>query len=300
MIQLYNGDNDTWRFCWHGGAFFEFVLGDGTVIITDPYQYGSKRGYVKDNTKYASEIITGCDYVLLSHTHFDHAQDLPAIVNRFPDSILIVPDDAYVSLMMRQGHNPFLSRIQPVGHQDRLEFEEFRLDTYRGKHTVLSVNDPVMKGHEEDFVQGVPYMEQEKYRAEEGTFDTVKGMFDVEAAMAFRNYQLTLPTGESILIWGGEFDHDYRRFLYKDMKPDLMLLQLAATNVGGDRNHPKIDRLVDFMRLVNPKHVIPQHQENFSWDILENISLMCNRMLNNEKSEISYFNLSPSKWYMVK
>ncbi len=287
------------QFRWHGGAFYEFYLPNGKTVITDPYQFGSKRLYVTDPAKHAHEVIDGCDYILLTHTHFDHAQDLPEMVQAFPKSTVILADDAYLSLMLKQGHNPILSALQPVGHKDMLELPDFILEAIRGKHTVISVDDPVCKAMPEFFTQGVPCDQQERYYSKSGIFDLVTAMFDVEAGMAFRNYILTMPQDYKILIWGGELSTDYRKNLYKGLKPDVMFVQLAATNVGGDREHPTVDTLAEFTAQVGAAVVLPLHQENFKWDMLEAIAAQFNSYYKANNLPIHYHNILPDTWYLM-
>lgn len=288
------------RFRWHGGAFYEFLLPNGKIIVTDPFQYHAGRCYLTDGEKQACDVVEGCDYILLTHTHFDHARDLPEMVRKFPESIVIVADDGYASLMMEQGYNPLRSRIQPVGDRDRLELPDFRLEAFRGKHTIIGLHDPALQKVPEVLAQGIPFREQKLYRDKEGAFDLLKGLYDVEAGMAFRNYKLTFPGGETVLIWGGEIAMDFRKHCYYGMKPDLLFIQLAATNVGGDRDHPQVEAMTDFIRQIAPKAVVPMHQENFEWELLEKIASDCNQLLQQERNGIRYYNPESSIWYTVR
>ena len=296
----FTGDREE-RLCfqWHGGAFYEFRLPGGRTLITDPYQYGSKRNYVTDSSRQACDVISGCDYVLLTHTHFDHAQDLPGVVEKYPHCFVVVPDDAYVSLMMVHGYNSFVSNIQPVGSCDRLEFEDIAVEGFRGKHTILSPQDPVLQDNPDIFASGIPYEKQGRYQNEDGSFHMLRGLADIEGGMAFRNYKVTLNNGICLFIWGGELKKDFRKYCYKNMKPDILFVQLAATNVGGDRLYPNMDEITEFIEYVNPRIALPIHQENFQWEQLKQMETQCREKLKKDQKNICYWNPEPSRWYAL-
>lgn len=284
------------RFRWCGVAFYQIILPDGTVIITDPAQYQYPRNmvaeddYLRYSDRSAADILDRVDYVLISHIHFDHVQDLTQILTKFPDARIIVPDSSAVALLLEKNFSTLSRNFFAVGHKDELRFPEFRLESYAGKHTVFSSTDPFL-AHvlEQDF--------RKDYRNEDGSIDYIGAMFMAAGGFDPRNYVLTLPDGMKIFLWAGQILEDFRKFLYMDMKPDMMFVQIAGTNIGGDRNDPKADAICSFAEDVKPQVVLPIHQEKYTKECLELISTRCNECFSEHNSSIRYENTGMLVWY---
>lgn len=83
------------------------------------------------------------------------------------------------------------------------------------------------------------------------------------------------------------------------MKPDILFVQLAATNVGGDRLYPNMDEITEFIEYVNPRIALPIHQENFQWEQLKQMETQCREKLKKDQKNICYWNPEPSRWYAL-
>ena len=58
------------KFRWLGNAGSEIILPSGKVLVLDPYMDDAP------NAPFKSDEITGADYIVLTHGHFDHCSDV--------------------------------------------------------------------------------------------------------------------------------------------------------------------------------------------------------------------------------
>lgn len=299
------GDNGKVKIRWNSFAFYEIILPNGKEIVLDPYQYQADKeivaeeDYISHRDVPGCDWIHGCDYVLLTHAHLDHVSDLPGIMKKYPYCELIIPDSSAESLLIKQNYNPMIRNIQIVGDNDRLEFEDFTLECFRGRHTVMcpaDLTDPRFAKTREE----IPYREQTKYIDAKGNFDVAAAGFRIWSTLEFRNYKISIKDGPVIFVWGGQIDKDYRRWRYTGMKPDIMLVQVAGTNVGNNRTCPIVDDLADFVMKVDPKLVLPNHQEKFAWKTLEYIGSQCNEKFKAAGTDMKYFNPKAYQWYGIE
>lgn len=290
---------------WNGFAFYEIRLPNGKVIITDPYQYlinkklCAEESYAKYNDQKASDTISGCDYVLLTHGHGDHIADLPDIMTKYRQAKLVIPDNSAASILIEHGYNPMSRNIQIVGDNDRLEFDDFTLECFRGRHTTIGPAD-LVKPRFAKMMEEAPYREMEKYQNLDGSFNIQSAHLHIWTTLEFRNYKITTNDGTVIFIWGGQINEDFRRWRYHGMRPDIMLVQVAATNVGDNRDNPDAENLAKFIADVEPSIVLPIHQEKFSSVILDNIGEQCIKHFADKNKEIEYLNPVAYQWYAFK
>ena len=66
---------------WLGTACFEIVLPSGKTMVLDPYMDDSYTAPIR------SDQIEGCDYILITHGHFDHVTDVGKLADRFGPKI---------------------------------------------------------------------------------------------------------------------------------------------------------------------------------------------------------------------
>lgn len=283
---------------WCGFACYQIVLSDGTVILTDPCQYGmgeqwsAEPDYRRYADKTAADLLDRCDYVLLSHTHFDHVQDLPYVLDKFPDARVIVPDGGALPLVLKLNYSTLRRNIQIAGDKDRLCFPEFTLDCCRGKHTLFASTDPFFAHiQEQDY--------KTAFREADGSFDPIEAMFSASGGLDFRNYVISAPGGMRIFLWAGQILEDFRRFQYQGLKPDVMFVQIAGSNVGGDRTNPSGEIIGSFTMDVQPQVVLPIHQEKFTKANLLRVQEECSRYYQDRHSPIRYENPRAYEWFTI-
>jgi len=71
------------KYRWLGNAGFEFRFGN-TILLVDPFLTRPRQnqlffGRVAVDRHTIKEQVRKCDYILVSHTHFDHFMDVPEI-----------------------------------------------------------------------------------------------------------------------------------------------------------------------------------------------------------------------------
>lgn len=83
--------NNGGRIRWINTAGFEIEMSNGKHILVDPFISGATPDGI---VCYPMELdeIERCDYLLLSHTHIDHAADVGKIQKKFPKLNLFAGD----------------------------------------------------------------------------------------------------------------------------------------------------------------------------------------------------------------
>lgn len=275
---------------WNGYAFNEIKLPNGKNIIIDPYYYGVDNKYILDKTKTAADVVDGCDYVLFTHTHFDHSQDFPYLLKKYPRMQVVMPVSAIQSFNYTYEISSMNYNVQGVSNNDKLEFSDFTVETFLGKHTTRNVGpeDP----------KTVPL-----YFGKDSKFDPLSFEF-FETGCILLNHKITTKEGFTILIWGGQILSDFRKYHYIGSEPDLMFYQMAANNLGdgktlntGNREKPVATMLGDFIASVNPKIAIPYHQEKFSMTDLNSIGEQCAERANLKGTVTDFVAPETHKWY---
>lgn len=108
------------------GGCFEFKLPNGKTIMVDPYFPEDGKGVGKDK-----EAVEACDYILLTHTHFDHDMHVGYFVEKFNPRVF-VQADAAIDVMIF--HQIPLDNIIPVHHGQEFELDGFLVQGFMTKH----------------------------------------------------------------------------------------------------------------------------------------------------------------------
>jgi L-ascorbate metabolism protein UlaG (beta-lactamase superfamily) len=110
---------------WFGTACFEIVLPNSNHLVTDPFITDAV------NVPYTWEKIEDCQYIFITHGHFDHVLDVAPLVKRFEPRIFCSQPTAE-ALIKHQGiPSELVSEIQ-VG--DTVEEMGLTVEVIRGKH----------------------------------------------------------------------------------------------------------------------------------------------------------------------
>lgn len=212
---------------WINTAGFEIITQRGKHILLDPFLSGQ----VGPFSCYPMSIdeIQQCDYLLLSHVHFDHAGDVGAIQRKFPDLRLFVGDLSADALCRDQSLN--CGRIYRVRPGAVIQFDDLKIEVFAGRHT----ESP--RGYY-----------REKTLKKDGSFDAMMWYGNLE----LQNYLLTLADGTRILVWAGMTSED-QMYAFQGMNPDIALM-----HVSPKQSFPEFARLV---KSIRPKVVIPHHYD---------------------------------------
>ena len=110
-----------------GGAF-EIVLPNGKVVLIDPCfsYYKPDKSYTGVfEGGYTREDVTGADYVILSHSHWDHDIDLKYFVEKFNPKVFC---SAFCAEEILKYHNIPYDNLIPMYPNSRYTLDDFTLE----------------------------------------------------------------------------------------------------------------------------------------------------------------------------
>jgi L-ascorbate metabolism protein UlaG (beta-lactamase superfamily) len=119
---------------WLGVAGLEFTV-DDQVLVVDPFfsRFPLRRmwaGQVKSDPDLVARYAPRCDFVLVSHTHWDHVMDVPDIVRNTGAEVFGSSNtwNLLVALGVPVDH------IRVVAPGDGFSVGSFQVDVYAGRH----------------------------------------------------------------------------------------------------------------------------------------------------------------------
>ncbi len=202
--------NNGIRLRWLNTAGFEIEMSNGKHILLDPFLTGNVKGL--ECWPVSLDQIQRCDYLLLSHIHFDHAQDVAAIQKKFPGTYIFVPALSADPLCQTQDLN--CARMFPVHNGDKIEFDDLTIQVFTGRHT----ESP--RGYRpsgKDFVD------------KRGKQDKMMWFGNLELV----NYLITTSDGTRILVWAGMTSSD-QKHLFAGVKPNIALMHVSPKQDFGE------------------------------------------------------------------
>lgn len=213
------------RVRWLNTAGFEMVLPGGAHLLVDPWLDSS------DVYPFPLEKIERADYVLLSHVHFDHAQDIAAILAKFPKARLFVGDLSVDALCREQRVS--LTNVCRVRPGEEYQFDDVKINVYAGRHT--------------ENARGV-YRPAE-FDSDVSSLDSLTGWY---GSMELQNYLITAADGTRVLVWAGQTTPD-QKYRFAGLRPDVACMHLS----------PKQDPGVfaGLVQAIGAKVVVPHHHD---------------------------------------
>ena len=219
---------------WFGTAGFRLAY-QGTVIWIDPYvtrlsmRSVALRRVVPASQAAIARWIDRADAVLIGHTHFDHALDVPAIAQTFGCNVY-----GSTSLQHLMGLHGLADRAIVVEPRRDYEVGPFRF------HFVPSVHSKLQLG------LGIPF-------SGEITCEHVDGL----TAQAYNCGQVW---GICVEVGGARIYHQGSADLLEDEIIDRGV-DVFLCGISGRRFTPHyVERIV---RALDPKLVVPMHYDDF-------------------------------------
>lgn len=184
---------------WLSVTCFEIRCGDVTVV-SDPFVTDC------DNTPLTYEAIENCDIICLSHAHFDHITDIPALFEKF-NPIVLCGDQTAMPLVKWLDCSP--ARVYPMHPDTELDFDKVKIRALYGRHTE----------------QGKSFSDQLSaiYRRKSCSDEGVRELQPI-GCLEYRNFFLTFPNGTTVLIWGNDPTPEQKN-ICKALRPDIALIQ---------------------------------------------------------------------------
>jgi len=256
------------RLRWLTVAALEIKVGDTTFVI-DPYVTAST------SSDLTAGVFEGADYILISHTHYDHITDINYLMEKFGAKVLCGQLSAD-PLTKWLDCNPI--DVYPMTPGLEVDFGAAKVKALYGRHSNL--------GKPFSAVDAVPI---------EGTLYEKPGV-DLQISRQLRwlgvteytNYLITLPNGLRIVFYGG-FDLPEARIMLRDIRPDILITQFTAYN-----SHT----FSEFVSAIAPKYVIPHHMD-YVWppEQYEARFERCGAMLAEKCPGTTLITPEQGKWY---
>jgi L-ascorbate metabolism protein UlaG (beta-lactamase superfamily) len=219
---------------WLGTAGFRLAY-QGSTLLVDPYvtrlSFGAmvRRRVVRASDAAIAHWIDRADAVLVGHTHFDHALDVPAIARKFGCRTY-----GSTSLANLMGLHGLATQAVVVDPKRSYEVGPFRF------HFVPSVHSRLQLGY------GVPY-----------SGELTCEHLDHLTPQAYRCGQVW---GIAIEVAGIKLYHQGSADLLEDEIVDRGV-DVFLCGISGRRFTPRyIERVV---RALDPKVIVPMHYDNF-------------------------------------
>lgn len=209
---------------WLSVTCFEMRFGSLTVV-SDPFVTDN------ENSPLSRDDIKDCDIITLSHAHWDHITDIPALLERFRPLLLCGPMTA-LPLNDWLDYDPML--IYPMEHDLELDFGDVSIRALFGKHTDLKKKESVLQ---ESFRKN-PLCAEEKILA-----------LQKAGSMEYRNYLYTAKSGAKLLLWGNDPTLCQRNLL-SELRPEIAILQLSIQDP---------EEIAEFAAGIGCKVLIPHH-----------------------------------------
>lgn len=215
------------RLRWLNTAGFEIVMSNGRHILLDPFLSGDIGGLSCWPVELDS--IENCEYLLLSHIHFDHGADVERIQKKFPGLKLFVGDLSADPLCTTQEID--CCRMYRVRPGEKYQFDDLTIEIFAGRHTEAS------KG-----------VYRKKTVKPDGSFDAAMWYGSLE----LQNYLLTLCDGTRILVWAGMTSED-QMYRFAGLNPDIALMHVSPKQ--------SFDEFARLTAAIGPKVIIPHHYD---------------------------------------
>lgn len=195
---------------WLNTAGFEIVTATGARILVDPFLDGEVNGIAC--YPISIDEIKGCDYLLLSHIHFDHAQNVEQLQQKFPNLNLFVPDLSADPLCQWQKVN--CARLYRVRSGETYQFDDITIQCFAGRHT----ESP--RGY---------YRASKAFTTRDGQFDQPLWFGNLELV----NYLITTRDGTKILVWAGMTSPD-QKHRFAGLDPNIALMHVSPKQDFGE------------------------------------------------------------------
>ena len=217
------------RIRWFNDACYEIHLPNGKGILVDPFINESKfRTLSYDDVEKA-------DYILISHTHFDHVLGLARVSRRF-DSAIFAGAGAGVELARCYDVPGYRMHLCSPG--DVTENADFRLTCFRGRHTKLG-----------DFDRPSQWPENIRKEGLAPETETLNMLGSYE----YMIYLLELPDHTRLLVWGGGATEEAIRQA-KEFHPTVTIAQLPRETT---------DQVARLYAAIGGQFIFPHHHDYF-------------------------------------
>lgn len=220
------------RLRWINYACYEIVLPNKKTIIVDPCIDFEKK------VEFTNDEFKACDYIMLSHTHYDHTMEVGDLCSKYKPKVIVGELSAY---RLCEFFDIDFDCMFPVSPNETFKFDDFRLDVFRGKHTLMNNENNKMSKKQEGFSSVFPA--GHKY-------------CDINGSLEYMNYLITTNENVRILIWGGPKENFYYNNIFDvcdKFAPNIVIKQLSTKYTP--------EEFGEAMAKTKAQLILPLHQD---------------------------------------
>lgn len=217
------------RIKWLTITCFEMQFGN-TTVVSDPCIGASP------NNDLTWQDIEDCQIITLSHCHWDHITDIPALMDKYPVPLLTGPQTA-MPMLRWVDCDP--TRVYPMESDLELDFGDVKIRALFGRHCSPRQTASQLEKHfaENPLCAADPAMLQ----------------MQVLGSLEYRNFLFTDKKGTKVLLWGNEVIESQKNML-RQLQPDICILQMT-------RQTP--EQVAELAAASGCKVLIPHHMDLF-------------------------------------
>lgn|GEM_PF-843641 len=276
---------------WLGTSCLQLVLPGDIHIVLDPYMDDSH------NSPIDSDAVDRCDYIFLTHGHWDHVLDVGKLAGRFAPPVYCNRDTAET---MVEHQKVDRASIHTISAGDTVKLPGFTVEVLPGVHTNPAKEFKRVFGKELPGPEAFSSpMERLKAIAKisRGT-DQIPDQYPVWRNIYKGGEQLNFifegEDGQRIYIAGSYPDSKIRE-VAKGVRADITLLQCMSANMLKGIE----EETAEVAMASGCKTVIPQHHDPILKGGRETDLSMLKKILK-EASDMAFLEMAPGDWYTFK
>jgi L-ascorbate metabolism protein UlaG (beta-lactamase superfamily) len=271
---------------WLGTACFEIVLPNRKTLIIDPYLDESVSAPI------TSDEIKGCDYIFLTHGHYDHVLDVGKLTQRFKSRVFC-SDVVATSLIEHQNVSPEL--ITRVKAGEIIREDGLSVEVLKGYHVDFAKEYKRVTG--QDLVEGGPDPMGEMKKAVAALFGSDR--FPERLADWMKWYpqgeQLNFvfdPAGGRRIYMAGSYPEPSIIEVARQAKAHITLLQVLPGNIL-----PGLEEQTASLAIASGCQIaVPQHHDPLMEGARQADLTQLKRIFT-ERTDITFQEFLPGKWY---
>ncbi len=271
---------------WLGTACFQIRMVNGKTIVIDPYLDDSA------NAPIASNEIEACDFIFLTHGHYDHVLDVGKLVERFGADIYCSREVAE-ALIQHQKIDP--KHFFTVSPGDIVLKEGLTVEVVRGVHVDFMAEYKRITGQEVHMNGGDKMMDMIRTGME-----TILGPITLPELM--EDWMAKYPGGEQLnfvfdtgdgkpIYMAGSFPDPSLLDVARKTNAFMMLLQV----IPGKAFQGLEEQTAEFALASGAKIIVPQHHDPLMEGAYPSDLSMLRQLL--EKKDMSFVEFTPGRWY---
>lgn len=254
---------------WIDTTCFEIVTDEGEVIVTDPYIDECA------NHPVTSDEIKKMDYILITHTHFDHIAEIDKFFELYRPKII----SAQITSFQLLNHLNLSGQcMYGMGDKEIIDFGKTRFTLINGRHAIPSrASRHLVRENQllEEWNRTLPFGEEYIGLMKDGFRE-------------FSNFYIETKNNTRILFWGGSTTYDQTQKA-KDYHPDIILMQIPSN---------PLPSIINFIKEIGASYVIPQHHDTYyKTRNVDQMMAEYGKEIEAECLGTHFLSMKPGKWY---